>query len=635
MKRLRKALAALLALLMLCPAAGLGEAASPEVLPQLDDYFTERDLSGDWDATAIDILLTGDTAECRANAVSIDGGTVTILDGGTYRLSGTLADGCIVVDIKDDDKVQLVLDGADITSADGPAIRVLQADKVFITLAEGTENALANGGTFAEEGVDAVIYADEDLTFNGTGALTITSPAGDGIDGKDDVKFASGTYVITAAGRGVDANDSVRIAGGDFTIVSGGDAIRARHETNADLGYVYIWGGSFAITTGGGAANGKAHDEGMAFGGMMGGGQMGGGRMEDFNGEFNPGDMDGEMPEMPEWTGEDGEMPTPPDFTGGDGEMPEWTGEDGEMPTPPDFTGEAGEMPEMPEMPEMAEAETTSDTDTETVSAKGIKASGDIVILGGTFAFDTADDALHANRDLLLFDGSLAIASGDDGLHADGTLTVLGGVVDITQSYEGIEGEVIAIAGGDIRLVASDDGLNANAATGEKESFDAQEGVLIAISGGSLYVNAEGDGIDSNGDLAVTGGTIVVSGPQNAMNGALDYNGAATISGGTIIAAGASGMAENFSEGSEQPIFLVALTGEAGTIEVSDADGSVLLAGTVEKAFGTVVVSCPGLEVGQTYTVSCGDATAEITLTDTVTGADTGGMGGMWGQPMQ
>ena len=219
MKRFYRLFSTILILAM--AAWGIAPALAEEdsvALPQLDECFTLRDLLGEWDATAVEILLTSDSAETRSHTVSIDGGTVTILDSGVYVLSGTLSDGSIIVDIEDDERVQLVLNGVEIRCSSGPAIRILQADKVFITLAEGTDNTLVSDG-FSEEGVEAVIYSGEDLTFNGTGALTIDSPTGDGIDGKDDVKFASGSYTITAAGRGIDANDSIRIAGGSFTIV--------------------------------------------------------------------------------------------------------------------------------------------------------------------------------------------------------------------------------------------------------------------------------------------------------------------------------------------------------------------------------------------------------------------------------
>lgn len=621
MKRLYRLLATLLALAVaaLCGAAGVTESAVTP-LPQLDDAFTERDLAGYWDATADLIALTGDTADTSSHVVSVEGGVITILDGGAYVLTGTLTDGQVIVDVKDDEKVQLVLDDVDITCTYSAAILVRQADKVFITLADGTENALTSTG-FEDDTVDAVIFSDEDLTFNGTGALAITSPAGSGIDGNDDVKFAAGTYVITAAGRGVEANDSIRVAGGSFTVVTEDTAFRADHDTNAELGYIHIWGGAFDITTGGGAGEFAAQEGGeMGFGGGMGGPQ---GMTPPEEGEMPEppeGFADGEMPEPPEGF-EGGEMPERPDFSGNMGEMPEGFAE-GEVPASPE--GFAG-------TPEPASAEAEDDA----AAAKGFKASGDIAVLGGSFTMDTADDAFHADGDLLVFDGLLDIASADDGLHADGALSIVGGTVSIAQSSEGLEAEVIAIAGGEISLVASDDGLNARSSTGDKETFEAQEGVLIDISGGALAVNAYGDGIDSNGDILISGGSVVVSGPVNNMNGALDCNGTATVTGGTVVAAGASGMAENFSDTSTQAAFLVSLEGDGGEIAVTDGEGDIVLTADVEKAFGTVVVSSPNLAVGETYTVSCGDAVAGITLTDTVTGADTAALGGMAGGPGQ
>ena len=596
MKRLYKWVALLLIVIAMFGTAALGKAATIE-LPQLDDYYTLRDLAGYWDATATLISLEGDTAVTASHVVSVEGCVVTILDGGVYVLSGTLDDGQIIVDVKDDEKVQLVLNGANITSTNSAAILVRQADKIFITLGEGSENTLANSGAFEEESMDAVIWSDEDLTFNGTGSLAIDSPAGDGIDGNDDIKFVSGTYVITAAGRGVDSNDSIRIADGDFTMTTGGTAFRASHTSNEELGYIYIWGGSYKLTTGGGAGEFTIQEEAM-------GGPHG---MPNFDGQaMTPPDFSGETAAgmtSPEGL-DDGEMPTPPEgFVEGD------------MPTPPDGGAAPGEDASKSESEDEA-------------TCKGFKASGDIVVIGGVFKLDTADDAFHADSDLLVFDGEITIASSDDGLHADGSLTVVGGTVDITQSSEGMEAEVITVVGGSVSILASDDGMNARSSTGDKETFAAQEGVLIEISGGTLRVNAYGDGIDSNGDLVVSGGSVVVSGPVSNMNGALDYNGTATISGGTVVAAGASGMGENFSEASTQAAFLISLTGDAGEIRVCDGEGNVILTAEVGKGFETVVISSPDLKVGETYTVTCGDASAEITLTDIITGADSSGMAG-------
>lgn len=192
------------------------------------EMFTERDLSDDYDESeAVTITLSGSSAETSAaSGVSIDGSTVTISAEGVYIVSGTLSDGQIIVEAEDSAKVQIVLKDASITSSTSAALYVKSADKVFVTTAEGTENTLANGGSFTADGdtnVDGAVYAKDDITFNGSGSLTITSPAGHGVVGNDDVKFGGGTYVITASAHGVKANDSARFAESDVTITAGAD----------------------------------------------------------------------------------------------------------------------------------------------------------------------------------------------------------------------------------------------------------------------------------------------------------------------------------------------------------------------------------------------------------------------------
>ena len=138
---------------------------------------------------AVSITLNGSTAQADSDAVTVDGSNITITSEGTYILSGTLDNGSIIVDADKEAKVQLVLNSASIHSDTFAALYVLQADKVFVTLESGTENSLSNGGSFVlidENEVDAVIYAKDDITFNGTGSLTITSPGGHGIVGKDE-----------------------------------------------------------------------------------------------------------------------------------------------------------------------------------------------------------------------------------------------------------------------------------------------------------------------------------------------------------------------------------------------------------------------------------------------------------------
>ena len=196
-----------------------------------DKLFSNRDLRGEYDAAECGSITLSD-AGCTTDSqnVTIDGSTVTVTGEGDYIISGSLSDGMLIVDVDKSEKVQLVLNGVDINSETSAAIYVKKADKVFVTLAEGTENTLTNGGTFAaidDNNIDAVLFSKDDLTLNGTGTLIIDSPADHGIVSKNELVVTNGTYRITAASHGMTGKDSVAIADGSFVITAGKDAIQS------------------------------------------------------------------------------------------------------------------------------------------------------------------------------------------------------------------------------------------------------------------------------------------------------------------------------------------------------------------------------------------------------------------------
>lgn len=281
-----------------------------------------------------------------------------------------------------------------------------------------------------------------------------------------------------------------------------------------------------------------------------------------------------------------------------------------------------------------------------TASGHGLAGKDSVRIANGDFVIDVDKDAIHAsNTDdadkgfVYIAGGDFQIVAGDDAVHAETDLLVEGGNLDITECYEGLEGLTIDVLGGTINIVASDDGLNAaggNDQSGKESAWammDTNSDAYIHIAGGVLHVNAQGDGIDSNGYLYVSGGETYVAGPTNSGNGALDYALDAQISGGIFVAAGMSGMAMNFGSSSTQGSILYnckSTLAAGSVIELTDASGNVLISYTTEKDCNSVVLSCAGIEKGQTYTLKMGDESTSIEMTDIIYGSSNG-MGGMGG----
>ena len=208
-----------------------------------DEWYSDRDME-----------QSPDTSGAQTIEVT-DGQTLSITEEGTYILQGTASD-CTVLVNAPEAKVQLILDNVTVTNTSSPVIYVLDADKCFVTTAEGSENALTVSGTFTEDTendvkTDAVIFSKSDLTLNGKGTLTISS-TDNGVTSKDELTVTGGTYNITASGKGLESNDSTAICDGTFTI----DAKEGMEST-----YVRIDGGTFEISASDDGINAAANSD--------------------------------------------------------------------------------------------------------------------------------------------------------------------------------------------------------------------------------------------------------------------------------------------------------------------------------------------------------------------------------------
>lgn len=252
-------------------------------------------------------------------------------------------------------------------------------------------------------------------------------------------------------------------------------------------------------------------------------------------------------------------------------------------------------------------------------------------IFGGNLNLTSGEDGIHSSTQVLVNSGNVTIAAGDDGIHADSALVVDGGSIHITKSYEGLESANITVNDGSIDLVASDDGLNAAGGNdgsglegGEvQQNFSTDTSYFINVNGGTIVVSAEGDGLDANGSIAITGGTILVSGPTSGGNGALDYDGTCDVTGGTLAIAGSSGMAQAPSTSSTQNSVLIYYTEvqKANTLaRLVDTTGKAILSFAPIKDYQTILISSPNLEKDKAYNLIAGDTTlTKFTVTDTIT----------------
>ncbi|WP_315217215.1 carbohydrate-binding domain-containing protein [Actinomyces dentalis] len=421
---------------------------------------SQTEASGGWDESgATAIALSGDSATASgrsAAAVSVDGSTITITAGGTYVVSGALTDGEIVV-VADDADVHLVLNGASITNADGPAIDVRDAGSAVLVLARGSDNALADGAAYADTGEDAptaALFSSDTLTLTGTGSLTVTGAHEDGISSKNGLAVTgSPTITVNAADDGLRGKDWLLIDGGTLTVTAGGDGLKSSEDDDETKGFVALGGAAVSVTAGddGVAATTDVTVEGTDLTIAAGGGQA------NATVQTQPG---------PGQAGAD-QGQAPPDQAG---------------------SGQGGASGQSP-------ADSASSSDDTAAKPKGIDAGVSYTQDSGTVRIDAADEGVQAAF-VNVGGGVLTVDSGDDAINAsNGDHTIEGYE---SADSESDDGSVLTISGGQVQLdYVGSDGIDSNGS-----AFVTGGQVLIGGQAGAM------DGaVDANGESTLVGVT--------------------------------------------------------------------------------------------------------------------------------
>jgi len=249
-------LTAILALSLFACEAPADNTPKLELTPEATAVLSDLDKDVSVSPDAVTVTLADGTSTADGAGVTIDGDVITVTNAGTYVFSGTLSNGQIAVNADKLHKVHLIFNGVNVANNTTAPFYVINADKVIVTLTEGSSNSFSDimrppaaGEVEGEENANACIYAADDITFNGFGSLSVESSY-NGISSKNDVRICGGTYTVNAANNGIKGKDSLFLAAGTVTVVAGKDGIKSDNADEAGRGYIHCCGATVNVQAG-------------------------------------------------------------------------------------------------------------------------------------------------------------------------------------------------------------------------------------------------------------------------------------------------------------------------------------------------------------------------------------------------
>ena len=504
-----------------------------------------------WEESAeIPINLNGDSITADNPNVIIDGSSATVTASGTYRLSGSLSDGQVIVDSLDKDTVRLILDDVNINSSSSAPIYISKAEKVILVLAAGSNNTIADGSAYSQvdsesDEPNAAIFAASNLTITGSGSLSVTGNFNDGIASKDGLILSSGNITVTAVDDGIRGKDYVYIKEGSITVAAQGDGIKSDNDTDTSRGFITIDLGKIEVTAGGDAISAQTNV-------LVSGGEM----------ILSAGG-------------------------GSDAVIDETLSAKGIK----------------------AGSSITVDNGFITIDSAddSLHSNNNLTIDTGVLTLSSGDDGMHADSTLTINGGDTTITQSYEGIES-AMITLNNGSIKITASDDGINVSG-GVDGSGMLPGGRPGGKQGPGGAPGQDAFSYSGDYYLYIKGGLISVDAGGDGIDVNGAIEMTNGIVIVHGPTEDMNGALDYMGGFRVTGGFLVTAGSAGMAQAPDASSSQNSLLLNLTStqQAGTtIHIQDSTGKDILTFTPSKPYQSITYSSPYLVTGETFTVFLG-----------------------------
>ncbi|MGW7206378.1 carbohydrate-binding domain-containing protein [Streptomyces sp. NPDC054837] len=521
----------------------------------------------------------GDLTTSGAEDVALDGKSVTLTEGGTYRLSGKLSDGQVLVDAPGR-KVTLILDGVDISSSSGAAIAATEAEELVVVLADGSENTLSDADSY-EEGAeaDAALFSAGDLTVGGGGSLTVHGNGNDGIVSKDGLVIVSGTVTVEAADDGVRGKDYLVVKGGSVKVSARGDGLKSDNTEDTKAGYIALSAGTVRVTAAGDGVD--AATDLVVTGGTL--------------------DVTAKATDDSSAHGLKSGVIT--------------VLEKGTVRVDASADGLHSD----------AAVHLGGAKVTVAAGDDGVHAEGDLVISEGAVAITRSNEGLEG-KDITVAGGSTKVTSGDDGVNASGSTTSSEDQADDQGGGQGggpggggpgggggesVGDFSLKVTGGTLVIDADGDGFDSNG--------------TAEITGGTLVVNGPETGgngaLDVNGSFAVSGGVLLAAGSAGMAVAPDEESGQGWLS-ATLDSAVAAGTTLHVVD-SDGEVVASYVTSKA--IQNVVYSSSALKSGSEYRIWSGGTAS--GEETGGMYTAGDLDGADEI-ATVTAGDAPEGGFGG-------
>ncbi|MDE6277000.1 MAG: carbohydrate-binding domain-containing protein [Muribaculaceae bacterium] len=543
-----------------------------------------------YSATGAAVSVAGNVA--RLVDATVDGAHVAIVQSAetgddtgeiTYSLSGASSDGSFALD--GSYKATIELRGLDLTSTRGAAMNINNGKRIAISAKSGTVNTLADAAGGSQK---AALYCKGHLEFKGKGSLTVAGHTAHAISAKEYVELKNLSLTITSAIKdGINCGQYYLQESGSLAISGiGGDGVQvdfkdAENREPEDTGIITIAGGSVDIDITADACKGlKAEGDVL----------VSGGNIVITTSAKGVWDAEKAKTKASACIGADGKV----EISGGT------------------LTLSAGGS-----------------------GGKGVSCDGNFVMSDGTLEVSTMGgvyayvngreyDGYTGNLDNLASDAK----SSPKGVKADGDVLIDGGSIRVFTTGNGAEGieskSTLTISDGIVFVKAYEDAINSSS--------------HMYIRGGEITViSTNNDGLDSNGNLYIEGGTTMAFGgssPECGIDANTEQGYSVIFTGGKLLAVG-GGNSTPSGTASTQAYVSTSATATSGTVIALRSGSEELASFTVPEEYkastsgstrpggnrpggmggSQILITCPGLTSGQSYTLTNGSSSTSVTAT--------------------